>query len=151
MRSELRLEMSQAIRQMIQVFLASRNWSDERNQQKLEKLKIGSCTKSIRNDLSKKGDMIFSEESSRVIYEMGNLELIKLRQTSATIQCRIGSYHSTKFGMVQPELEDVLLDTDFILFFVMVTKLDMVEFSTLENSQQWRVWQPEGRQDQKWW
>ena len=40
-RSELRIEMSQAIRQMIQVFLASRNRSDERNQQKLEKLKIG--------------------------------------------------------------------------------------------------------------
>ena len=46
-----------------------------KNQQNLEKLKTGSCTKSIRNDLKKKGDMIFSEESSRVIYEMGNLEL----------------------------------------------------------------------------
>ena len=52
---------------------------------KLEKLKIGSCTKSIRNDLKTKGDMIISEESSRVLYEMGNLELIELRQTSATI------------------------------------------------------------------
>ena len=31
--------------------------------------------------------MIFSEESSRAIYEMGNLELIELRQTSAPIQC----------------------------------------------------------------
>ena len=31
--------------------------------------------------------MIFSEESSRAIYEMGNMELIELRQTSATIQC----------------------------------------------------------------
>ena len=35
----------------------------------------------------KKGNMIFSEESSRAIYEMGNLELTELRQTSATIQC----------------------------------------------------------------
>ena len=34
-----------------------------------------------------KGKMIFSEESSRAIYEMGNMELIELRQTSATIQC----------------------------------------------------------------
>ena len=34
----------------------------------------------------------------------------------------IGSYHSKKFGMAQPELADVLLDTDFILFFVMVAK-----------------------------
>ena len=31
--------------------------------------------------------MIFSEESSRAIYEMGNLELIELRQASATIHC----------------------------------------------------------------
>ena len=43
----------------------------------------------------------------------------------------IGSYNSTKFGMAQPQLANVLLDTDFILFFVMVTKLDMVELSTL--------------------
>ena len=34
----------------------------------------------------------------------------------------IGPYHSTKFGVAQPELADVLLDTDCILFFVMVTK-----------------------------
>ena len=38
---------------------------------------MGSCTKSIRSDLSK-GNMTFSEESRRAIYEMG---------TSATIQC----------------------------------------------------------------
>ena len=54
--------------------------------EKLEKLKMGSCAKSIRNDLSK-GKMIFSEETSRAIYEMGNMELIDLKQTSATIQC----------------------------------------------------------------
>ena len=53
---------------------------------KLEKLRNGSCTKSICNDLSK-GNTIFSEESRRAMYEMGNLELIELRQTSATIQC----------------------------------------------------------------
>ena len=53
---------------------------------KLEKLRIGSCTTSVRNDLSK-GNVIFSEESSRAVYEMGNMELIELRQTSATIQC----------------------------------------------------------------
>ena len=54
---------------------------------KLEKLKSGCSTKSVRDDLKRKGDMIFSEESSRVIYEVGNLELMELRQTSATIQC----------------------------------------------------------------
>ena len=31
--------------------------------------------------------MIFSEESSRAVYEMGKMESIELRQTSATIQC----------------------------------------------------------------
>ena len=49
-------------------------------------VKVGPCTKSIRNDLWY-GNMIFSEESSRTIYEMGNMELIELRQTSTTIQC----------------------------------------------------------------
>ena len=51
-----------------------------------EKLKVGSRTKSVRDDLSK-GNMIFSEESSQAIYEMCNMELIELKQTSATIQC----------------------------------------------------------------
>ena len=31
--------------------------------------------------------MIFSEQSSRVIYEIGNMELFELRQISATTQC----------------------------------------------------------------
>ena len=35
--------------------------------------------------------------------------------------------------MAQPELANELLDIDFIFFFVMVTKLDMVELSTLGN------------------
>ena len=54
--------------------------------EKLEKLKMGSGTKSIHNDLSK-GRMIFREETSRAINEMGNMELIELKQTSATMQC----------------------------------------------------------------
>ena len=45
---------------------------------KLGKLQMGSCTKSIHDDLLK-GKIIFSEESSRAIYEMGNMELIELR------------------------------------------------------------------------
>ena len=53
---------------------------------KLEKQCIGSCTKSVRNDLSN-GNMIFTEESSRAVCEMGKMELIELIQTSATIQC----------------------------------------------------------------
>ena len=41
--------------------------------------------------------------------------------------------HNTLDRTIQQYLEpaDALLNTDFILFFVMVTKLDMVEFSTL--------------------
>ena len=54
--------------------------------EQLEKFEMGSRTKSIRNDLSK-GNMICSEESSRAIYEMGNMDFIELRRTSATIQC----------------------------------------------------------------
>ena len=53
---------------------------------KLEQLRIGSCTKSIRNDLSR-SNMIFSDESRRAVYEMGNLEVIELRQTLATVRC----------------------------------------------------------------
>ena len=55
----------------------------EINEEKLEKFKMGSGTKSIRNDLSK-CRMIFREEISRAINEMGNMELI---ETSATMQC----------------------------------------------------------------
>ena len=51
---------------------------------KLEMLRIGSCTNSIPNDLSK-GYVIFSEESRRAFYEMGNLELIELRGVLLTI------------------------------------------------------------------
>ena len=39
----------------------------------VEKLKDGS--KSVRDDLNN-GDMIFSDESSRVIFEMGNVEYL---------------------------------------------------------------------------
>ena len=46
--------------------------------ERLKKSKVGSCTNSFRNDFSK-GTVIFSEESSRAIYEMGNMELIELR------------------------------------------------------------------------
>ena len=50
---------------------------------KLKKWRMGSCAESIRKYLSK-GNMIFSNESIRAIYEIGNIEMIELRQTSAT-------------------------------------------------------------------
>ena len=42
--------------------------------EKLEKFEMRLGTQSIRNDLWN-GNMIFSEESSRAIYERGNMEL----------------------------------------------------------------------------
>ena len=42
--------------------------------------------KSIRDNL-KKDNMIFSEESIRLIYEMGNMELFELRQITIACQC----------------------------------------------------------------
>ena len=47
--------------------------------EKLEKLKSCSCTKSIREDLKKESvDMTFSEESRSVIFDLGNVELFEL-------------------------------------------------------------------------
>ena len=54
--------------------------------EKLEKLKSESCSQSIRDGL-KKEEIIFSEESCRMIFEMGNLELFELRQTTDAVQC----------------------------------------------------------------
>ena len=54
---------------------------------------IGSCAKSIQNDLSK-GRKIFSGKTSRAVYEMGNMELIELKQTSGTIQCPSSLKHA---------------------------------------------------------
>ena len=51
----------------------------------LEKLKSGPCTKSIRDDLEKQGNMTFSEESHRVIHEMGITELFELGHISVTM------------------------------------------------------------------
>ena len=48
-------------------------------------MKSGSCSKSIRDNL-KDDSLTFGEESSRVIYEMGNMELIELRRTTDTVQ-----------------------------------------------------------------
>ena len=70
---------------------------DEINE-KLEKVKNGSGTISIRNDLSK-GKMIFSEESSSAIYEMSNMELVELRQTSAIVQCLSCLKHVQREGL----------------------------------------------------
>ena len=60
---------------------------DEINEQ-LEKLKIGCCTKPIREDLKKEtGDMTFSEESRCAMFEMGKWSC-SLGKSSAIVQCQ---------------------------------------------------------------
>ena len=56
----------------------------EANTQEIERMKIGSDKICIREDLAEE-KMVFSKESSRAVFEMGNVELIELRKSS--IQC----------------------------------------------------------------
>ena len=52
------------------------------------KLRSGSRTKSILEDLEKpKNSVIFSEEPSRIIHETGNIVLYELGQMTRTVQC----------------------------------------------------------------
>ena len=51
-----------------------------------KKIRNGSRTKSILEDLGKpENSMKFSEESSRIIHEMGNIELYELAEPSSAI------------------------------------------------------------------
>ena len=62
----------------------------------VEKLKDGS--KSVCDDL-KNGDTKNTEESSRVIYEMGNVELFELGQISMNVQCHsLQEWETTQNG-----------------------------------------------------
>ena len=54
------------------------------NTQEIARVKIGSNKICVREDLNK-DNMVFSEASSRAIFEMGNVELIDLKNSS--IQC----------------------------------------------------------------
>ena len=63
---------------------------NEANTQEMERVKIGSNKICIREDLAK-DEMIFSEKSSRAIFEMGNVELIEVKKTS--IQCPSCLHH----------------------------------------------------------
>ena len=57
-------------------------------QEVVENLRKGSRTKSIREDLRKQeNSTIFSEESRRIIHEMGNIELYELGQMTSTVPC----------------------------------------------------------------
>ena len=50
---------------------------DEANTQEINRVEAGPNKMSIRNSLAK-DKMIFSEESSRVVFELGDVELIEL-------------------------------------------------------------------------
>ena len=51
-------------------------------QEVVKKLRNGSCTKSIQEDLGiPENSLKFSEESSRIICEMGNIELGQMTRT----------------------------------------------------------------------
>ena len=55
----------------------------------VDKLRNGYHTKSIVEDLEKPGKSIkVSEESSRTIHELGNVEMHELGQISRTVQCQ---------------------------------------------------------------
>ena len=54
------------------------------NTKAIERIKIGSNQKCIREDLSKE-KMVFSQESSQAIFEAGNVELIELK--TSLIRC----------------------------------------------------------------
>ena len=57
---------------------------DEANNQAIERVKVGSIKFCIRKDLAKE-KMVFSQESSQAIFEMGTVELIELK--TFLIQC----------------------------------------------------------------
>ena len=56
----------------------------------MERIKIGSNKKCIRNDLAKK-NMTFSQESCQAIIEMGNVELIELK--TSRVRCPSCPHH----------------------------------------------------------
>ena len=58
--------------------------------QELERVNIGSNKICIREDLAE-DKMVFSEESTRAIFEMGNVELIELKKSS--MQCPSCLHH----------------------------------------------------------
>ena len=63
---------------------------NEANTEEIKRVKIVSNKTCIREDLAK-DKMMFSEESSRAVFEMGNVELIELETTS--IQCPSCLHH----------------------------------------------------------
>ena len=57
---------------------------NEANNSVIERVKIGSNNICIREDLAKE-KMVFSQESSQAIFELGSVELIELK--TSLIQC----------------------------------------------------------------
>ena len=75
------------------VILKDEEWMGQTHEE-VGKLRKASYTKSIREDQRKPENyMIFSEESRRIIHELGNIELYELGQMSSTIQCHFCYKH----------------------------------------------------------
>ena len=72
------------------------------NTKAIERIKIGSKTICIREDLAKE-KMVFSQESCQAIFEMGNVELIELK--TSMLQCPSCSHHVFKRDTSLPMLE----------------------------------------------
>ena len=65
----------------------------EKNTEVIERIKIGSNNICNREDLAKE-NMMFSQESSQAIFEMGNVELVELK--NSRIQCPSCPHHLFK-------------------------------------------------------
>ena len=68
-----------------------------KNQKVVDNLRTGYHTKSSIEDLEKTEKSIkFSEESSRPIHELGNIELCEMGQMTRTVQCPKNQYKGSK-------------------------------------------------------
>ena len=88
--------------------------NNEANTQEIERVQIGSNKICIREDLAKE-KMVFSKESSRAIFEMGNVELIELKKSpiqcpscfhyvfEGTLLCKCGKQIKPDQGRDQPD------------------------------------------------
>ena len=80
---------------------------NEANTQEIERVKIGSNKICIREDLAK-DKMTFSEESSRAIFEMGNVELIDLKKTSIQCPSRLhDGFYGTTTCICEPDKKSI--------------------------------------------
>ena len=80
--------------------------NNEANTQEIERAKIGSKNICIRDDQAKE-KMVYSKESSRAVFEMGNVELIELKKSSVQCpSCLHYVFEGTLFGKCGTDAAD---------------------------------------------